>query len=196
MTKKMPSTFFNMLLALILSSVISSLTLAGVFLLTKDKIQEVKTQEKIMAFKNILPLFDNNPYDDQYTVHHPEGDFTFYPAKKDNAVVGVAIETWTKQGYAGDIRLLVGFLPNGSIYRAVVTSHKETPGLGSKMLPSESSFSSQFDHQDPAVFQLKVKKDGGDVDAITAATITSRAYCDAMARAYRVFQKEMYESKK
>lgn len=193
---KVSSTFSNMLIALLLCAVVSSAALAGVYLLTKNKIAEVKTQDKIKAFKNILPAFDNNPYDDQYIVHHEEGDFVFYPAKKDKQLVGVAVDTWTKKGYAGDIRLLVGFLPNGSIYNIVVTSHKETPGLGSKMLPTESSFATQFNQKDPSVFKLQIKKDGGDVDAITAATVSSRAFCDAVERAYHVFKKEMYGSKK
>ena len=69
---------------------------------------------------------------------------------------------------------MAGFLPNGSIHNVTVLQHKETPGLGTKM--SEPKFSDQFPGKNPANFSLKVKKDGGQVDAITAATISQRAY--------------------
>ncbi|MGB4293017.1 MAG: FMN-binding protein [Bacteroidales bacterium] len=64
---------------------------------------------------------------------------------------------------------------------------KETPGLGTKM--TEPFFKDQFNGKNPANFKLKVKKDGGEVDAITAATITSRAFCDALERAYNTLKK-------
>jgi electron transport complex protein RnfG len=70
----------------------------------------------------------------------------------------------------------------------VVTQHKETPGLGTKM--SDPSFKDQFIDQNPESFNLLVTKDGGDVDAITAATISSRAFCDAVERAYKTYTKE------
>ena len=65
--------------------------------------------------------------------------------------------------------------------------HKETPGLGDKTDSKKSNWNKQFREKDPSKFSLVVSKDGGDVDAITAATISSRAYCDAVQRAYDVF---------
>jgi Na+-translocating ferredoxin:NAD+ oxidoreductase subunit G len=76
---------------------------------------------------------------------------------------------------------MAGFLPDGSIYKVTVLDHKETPGLGTKM--TDLKFSRQFLGKNPDSFKLLVKKDGGQVDAITAATISSRAYCDALQRA-------------
>jgi len=76
---------------------------------------------------------------------------------------------------------MAGFLADGTIHNVVVLNHKETPGLGTKM--TEPKFSDQFNGKDPDDFDLRVKKDGGDVDAITAATVSSRAYCDALQRA-------------
>ena len=75
-----------------------------------------------------------------------------------------------------------------------VISHAETPGLGAKM--TEPAFYSQFEGKNPASFRLSVTKDGGDVDAITASTITSRAFCDAVDRAYRAFQKIVNDNSK
>ena len=86
--------------------------------------------------------------------------------------------------------MLVGFLPDGTIKDIAVLENKETPGLGDKMLKSKSNWSTQFEEKNPANFKLKVKKDGGDVDAITAATISSRAFCDAVQRAYNALETE------
>jgi electron transport complex protein RnfG len=84
---------------------------------------------------------------------------------------------------------MVGFKPDGTIHNISVLDHAETPGLGSKIEKSSSSWSEQFNGKNPTDFQLQVRKDGGDVDAITAATISSRAYCDAVQKAYKAFQK-------
>lgn len=83
---------------------------------------------------------------------------------------------------------MVGFLPDGTIHRVETLSHNETPGLGDKIDRSKSDFSVQFEGKNPRTFRLAVRKDGGDVDAITASTISSRAYADALTRAYHVFE--------
>ena len=89
------------------------------------------------------------------------------------------------------IKIMVGFRPDGTLYDVAVLEHIETPGLGDKMEKEKSydkrtgeSWTSQFIGIDPATFSLMVRQDDGDVDAITAATITSRAFCDAVQRAY------------
>ena len=87
---------------------------------------------------------------------------------------------------------MAGFKPDGTIINITVLEQKETPGLGTKMVLTElritSSRISSMERILP-VFALKVKKDGGHVDAITAATISSRAFCDAVQRAYNTFEK-------
>ncbi len=186
---KTPSTFFNMMLALFLCSFISAAALGGVNILTKDKIAFSKTAAKVAAFGSVLPEFNNNPFDEKYVVPTDKGDLVFYRAKKDGKLVGIAVDTFSMNGYAGKVSVLAGFLPNGAIYNAVVTDHKETPGLGSKIDAAQSDFPLQFKGKDLAVFRLKVKKDGGDVDAITAATVSSRAYCDALQTAYEAVKK-------
>jgi electron transport complex protein RnfG len=82
---------------------------------------------------------------------------------------------------------MAGFKPDGTIIGISVLNHKETPGLGTKI--TEPEFKEQFTGKNPGEFILKVKKDGGQVDAITAATISSRAFCDAIQRAYNTIQK-------
>ena len=82
---------------------------------------------------------------------------------------------------------MIGFKPSGEIENIAVLEQKETPGLGTKM--TETKFLQQFNGVNISTFQLKVKKDGGDVDALTGATISSRAFCDATQMAYDAFIK-------
>ena len=123
-----------------------------------------------------------------YRLPTGEGDsLDIYPAKKNGEIVGYAVNTYTSIGFSGNISLMAGFKTDGTILSITVLDHKETPGLGTKM--TEPEFKEQFTGKNPAEFTLKVKKDGGPVDAITAATISSRAFCDAVQRAYNTLQK-------
>ena len=86
---------------------------------------------------------------------------------------------------------MVGFNPEGTIIDVVHLQHAETPGLGDKIEKAKSNWSDQFIGLDPQSADLRVTKDNGDIDAITAATITSRAYCDAIQRAYNTFSDQV-----
>ena len=80
------------------------------------------------------------------------------------------------------------FKTDGSIHNIAVLAHKETPGLGDKMQKNKSGWSNQFNGKNPGEKEVLVKQDGGDIDAITASTITSRAFCDAVARAEKAYK--------
>lgn len=103
-----------------------------------------------------------------------------YFSTKDGEVIGIAVKS-TVSGFGGPLTLMVGLLPDGTVYNTSVLSHSETPGLGAKC--TEESFFGQFKGWNPEQKKLLVKKDGGDVDAITASTITSRAYTLAIQNA-------------
>ena len=135
----------------------------------------------------VVPEFDNEPGNESYTMEIDGGTLIFFPAKKDGELVGTAVSTFTNKGFSGNIKIMVGLLPDGTINNISVLEHKETPGLGDKMSKSKSTWSVQFNGKNPADFRLKVTKDGGDVDAITASTISSRAFCDAVDRAYNAY---------
>ena len=112
------------------------------------------------------------------------GELEFYPAKKNGELVGTAVKTYTNNGFGGKIWLMVGFNPDGSVANYSVLEHKETPGLGSKMdVWFTPNGKGNITGKTPGTQGLKVSKDGGDVDAITAATISSRAFLDAVNRA-------------
>jgi len=185
---KTESTFKNMVLSLTLISLGASACLGYVYQITKAPIELSVLNKKLTAIKQVVPDFNNNPNDEMYKLATGEGDsLEIYPAKKDSVVVGYAINTNTKKGFSGNISLMAGFKPDGTIINITVLEQKETPGLGTKM--TEPLFKDQFNSKNPSNFNLKVKKDGGPVDAITAATISSRAFCDAVQRAYNTLQK-------
>ncbi|HEY5470462.1 MAG TPA: RnfABCDGE type electron transport complex subunit G [Bacteroidales bacterium] len=185
---KTESTFKNMVLSLTLISLGAAACLGFVYQMTKVPIELSVLNKKLSAIKLVVPEFTNNPNDEMYRLATGEGDsLEIYPAKKDGEIVGYAVNTYTNKGFSGNINLMAGFRPDGTIINISVLEQKETPGLGTKM--TEPKFKDQFNGKNPSGFFLKVKKDGGQVDAITAATISSRAFCDAIQRAYNTLQK-------
>jgi len=185
---KTESTFKNMVLSLTLISLISSACLGFVYEFTKKPIELSNLNKKLNAIKQVVPDFTNNPNEEMFLLPTDDGDsLEIYPAKKDDTIVGYAVNTYTSKGFSGNIRLMAGFKPDGTIINITILEQKETPGLGTKM--TEPEFKNQFNDKNPAEFLLKVKKDGGPVDAITAATISSRAFCDAVTKAYNTLQK-------
>jgi electron transport complex protein RnfG len=190
---KTESTFRNMLLTLLIITAVAAFALAGVYNLTKEPIERARLAKKIAALNQVLPAFDtvisvNIEFPD---LAMPLG-FNF--ALKDGDTVGIAVETFTMDGFSGLIKAMVGFAPDGTIIDVVHLEHKETPGLGDKVEKKKSTWSDQFKGKHPDNFRLKVEKDGGDVDAITAATITSRAYAGAIERAFIAFKAQKGEN--
>ncbi len=184
---KKESTFLNMVLTLFLVTLVAAGLLGSVYSLTKEPIRLAELKRKNEAIRMVVPAFDNEPTQ-EVAKKYVDGDtLYFYTARKGDEVNGIAVETFTNEGFSGKFKLMVGFKPDGTILDIAVISHAETPGLGDKMEQDKSDFSAQFKGKDPATFKLSVKKDRGDVDAITASTITSRAYCDAVQRAYDAF---------
>lgn len=181
------SNFLNMTLCLFLVCFVCSSILGLVYAVTKNPINEAIVAKTNNAIAGVVPEFDNKPSDESFEVTLDGKISKVYPAKKAGEIVGYAIESSTSKGFSGKILIMVGFTPDGSIYNTSVISHAETPGLGDKMDASKSDFSKQFMGQHPDTFKLSVKKDGGDIDAITASTITSRAFADAVESAYKAF---------
>jgi len=183
---KRESTFGNMVIVLFLVTFIASATLGGIYELTKGPIELAKQAKKESSIKQVLPEFDKLK---SYKIKPEDGtdSLEFNDAYLNNELIGTAIETYTDKGFSGRVKIMVGLLPDGSIYNTAVVEHKETPGLGDKMDASKSDFSEQFKGKMPTKENLTVKKDGGNVDAITAATISSRAFCDAVERASKAY---------
>lgn len=188
--EKLKSTLPNMLLSLTGISLIAGAILALVYNATLEPIAKAKTDALNAAIKAVTPEFDNDPSKEAYMAATSDGDsLKVYPAKKNGEFVGAAIESNTSKGFSGEIKVIVGFDKSGKILNYSVLQHAETPGLGAKMQDwfrtdkNKQSIIGRTLTNGP----LKVTKDGGDVDAITAATITSRAFLDAVNRAYSAF---------
>ncbi len=181
------STFRNMVVCLFLICFVCSGLLAVVNALTEAPIAEANVAKINASIAAVVPTFDNEPSSEVFQVTVGSDAISVYPATLEGALVGYAVETFSNKGFGGRITLMVGFQPDGTVYNTSVVSHAETPGLGDKMDASKSNFSEQFKGIHPSTFRLAVKKDGGDIDAITASTITSRAFADAVSRAYEAF---------
>ncbi len=179
-------TLLNMFVALFVICIVAGGVLGIVFNATKDPIAAAENAKRTAAIKNVLPEFKTLKTVNVKSAME-DAEIPFHLAyDADNNFIGAAIETFTNKGFSGNISLMVGILADGTIKNISVLQHAETPGLGSKM--EEETFKGQFCDKNPASFNFSVKKDGGDVDAITAATISSRAFCDAVNRALSTFE--------
>ena len=178
------SSFKNMTLCLLVICLVCSGLLAGVYVLTKDTIESADKSKNEAAIKEVLPKGAVS-FDEEKEVSLAGKTYTYVAAYdvKGN-LVGYAIDV-TPVGFGGPIKIKVGFNAEGVIWNTKVLSQSETPGLGAKC--TESSFADQFKQFNPAEKSLKVTKDGGDVNAITASTITSRAYAEGLETAVKVY---------
>lgn len=186
---KKESTFKNMTIALFVITAVAGLMLASVYSVTIEPIaisQKAKINE---AIKQVNPDFDAIS-DTVIMPQDGKDSLIIHRLTKGGVPSGYAVETYTDKGFSGRFSLMVGFQPDGAITNIEVLEHKETPGLGTKMaLPA---FKDQFKGIKIGELTgqaIKVKKDGGTVDAITAATISSRAFCDAVNRADAINKK-------
>jgi electron transport complex protein RnfG len=179
-------TLLNMFVALFVICIVAGGVLGIVFNATKDPIAAAENAKRTAAIKNVLPEFKTLKTVNVKSAME-DAEIPFHLAyDADNNFIGAAVETFTNKGFSGNISLMVGILADGTVKNISVLQHAETPGLGSKM--EEETFKGQFCDKNPASFNFSVKKDGGDVDAITAATISSRAFCDAVNRALSTFE--------
>ena len=187
------SSLRNMVLVLTLVCLGASAAVAVIYSVTKDPIAAAATAKTNKAIEEVVPQFDNNPSEEVLMVaadlQKPEETNKVYVAKKGGEVVGYAVESTTKKGFGGAFSIMVGFTPDGKVFNTSVLSHSETPGLGAKITDKGSHFITQWKGKNltDGSVNLSVKKDGGDIDAITASTISSRAFCDAMERAANTF---------
>lgn len=175
------SSFKNMVITLSVICLVCSALLGVVYSVTKAPIEAAELTKINNAIKAVVPECDNNPSEEMIEV---EGGVV-YPAKVNGNIVGYAIKVKVS-GFGGPIQMMVGFKADGTIYNTSVISHSETPGLGAK-ITGEIPTRTQIVGKNPASSNLTVTKDGGEIDAITASTITSRAFLKGVDAAYKVF---------
>ena len=177
------SNLVNMVAVLSLTCLLCSAILGGAYALTKEPIEKAAADKTARSIALVVPEFDS--VSEEMTAILGEREYKYYQAVKDGVPVGYAIVS-KAGGFGGDIVLMVGLDTAGVVCNTSVLSHSETPGLGAKCT-SDEGFMAQWKGFDPSVKILSVKKDGGDVDAITASTITSRAYAKAVETAIAVY---------
>jgi len=178
------SNLKNMLLCLTLTCLFCSAVLGGVYALTKELIAKAQQAELEASLRCVVPddssisvepqilTLDGNPYE-CYLATGPEGQKAY------------AVKS-TVNGFGGPLTVLVGIY-DGKVFATKVLSHSETPGLGAKCSEADSHFVLQFTGYDFSGGKLPaLKKDGGSLDAITASTITSRAYTLCVANAVKL----------
>lgn len=177
----MKSTLKTMVISLTSLTLIVGLALAAVKILTDEPIAKAQEQALNNALQEVLPTFDNIE-----ASQLPDGQ-TIYTATSNEELSGIAVETYTDEGFGGRISILVGFDKNNTLHGYRVLSHSETPGLGANM---DSWFMAEETTHNVvgSTGELHVKADGGDIDAMTGATITSRAFLGAVNRARTVAQ--------
>jgi electron transport complex protein RnfG len=181
----MKSSLKNMVLVLFCITLISSACVGLVNMITVDPIAKAKEAAVKAALAAVLPEFDTTEKSEHTA---DELSIIAHKATKSGKVVGYAIETATKSGFSGMIKMMVGFDTKGTIININVLEQNETPGLGAKMTEEGNPLLASIKGKSASKFNFKVRKDGGEVDALTAATISSRAYAEAVARAYQVFE--------
>ncbi len=185
--QKKESTFLNMVLSLLVITLAAGFSLGYVNDITLEPKAKAKLAKKVNALKTVLPEFDNDAVSEVLVVKSEsvKDSIEIYPAFQNGEFVGAAVTGFSEKGYSGLVKIMVGFTPDGRIYNISVLEQKETPGLGTKM--KGEKFLRQFRDKDPSRYDLKVEKDGGEVDALTGATITTRAFTEATQLAYDVF---------
>ena len=178
--KKLESSFMNMVIVLTLITVIAAACLGAMNNVTAEPIAASKKAKQEAAIKAVLPEFVSVEED------NVNGQKIFRAYDANGAIVGIAIET-AELGFGGDITTMVGFDANGVLVEYSLLQHAETPGLGSKLV---DWFKVKSDIRGAGAnkMPLRVSKDGGEFDAITAATISSRAFLNSINKAYETYQ--------
>ncbi|CAA6604061.1 putative oxidoreductase [Rhodospirillaceae bacterium LM-1] len=166
--------------------------LAFTDLFTDEPIKQRRIEDLQNSLVQVLPpaIYDNNPALDTFMVPGEDGkERKVYRATKEGKVTGVAYETYG-QGYAGQIKIIMGVDPQGKILGVRAVQHKETPGLGDKIEPKKGPWILQFNGlsiDNPPPNMWKVKKDGGKFDQFSGATITPRAVVTGIRKGLEFF---------
>lgn len=188
---KRESTFINMVLTLFAVTAIAATALGYVYDLTKDAIELAKLKAQAEAITKVLPAYES--LGESYKILAEAGgdSLEIFPAFNGENLVGIAVKTYTNNGFSGFISIMAGIDNSGNISGYEVLEHAETPGLGSKMgvwFNNTEKPNQNVIGKSPITTKFEVSKDGGDIDAITASTITSRAFLEALVRAYKAYE--------
>jgi len=177
---------------LVAFALVGTVPVAGLYYSTADKIAANLQATRLRSINEVISadLYDNDILQDPITIFDENllpGDTaaTIYIARKQTAMVAAIFETVAPDGYSGSIRMLVGVNATGDLTGVRILEHRETPGLGDTIDQYHSDYLDVFPGkslQNPTAQRWAVKKDGGDFDQLTGATITPRAVVKAIKR--------------
>lgn len=180
--------FLRYVAVLVIICSVSAAVLATVYEVTKEPIAASRRQQTLDAIQTVLPTFDRVV--DAEEVRQALGDGAalpeIYPAFSGGVLIGAAIKVTDPGGYGGDVTYMVGVTADERISAIRLLAHKETPGLGTKL--AEEPFAGQFRGLELPPGGLHVDKDGGPIQSITGATISSRTATNAAARAVEIYR--------
>jgi electron transport complex protein RnfG len=191
--KKLESNFKNMVLVLSSITLFAALILSSLYSVTKEPIAKSKLAKEQNAIKEVLPPYDHFDANAIIVQDGVETMKVYKAYDKKNTFVGAAVETTSNNGFSGNIDIMVGFDNEGVIINYKVLEQHETPGLGTKMV---DWFKMEIKNQsiigkNAGTANLSVTKSGGEIDAITAATISSKAFLFAVRNAYYAYSKNV-----
>ena len=182
-----------MILSLGIIGVVAGGLLGGMYAITKKPIAEAEKKQLTASIAEVAPAFDNSPEDDRDTIKMEGKDFVVYPAMEGGKLNGAAVLGYTMEGFSGEVAVLCGFDADGNVKDYRVIRQGETPGLGAKMEEwfHDPTGARSVIGKNPSVQSFYVTKDkdkNGEIDAITAATISSRAFLGVLRDAYVVYR--------
>ncbi len=177
----------NLSLRLALICGVAALLLSQVDGFTREPIRLALHKAKMEAVEAVLPTFDNAPDADRVDLGDPEALREYYRGYRGEELSGVAFKSVTYKGYSGEIEIMLGVEETGKVSGVRILRHTETPGLGTKYAVPEV-LKEYYVGRSLADTDWRVGKDGGDLDAVTGATVTGRALGEAIADGLTQFE--------
>jgi len=180
---------WKMIIALLVVGVVCTLLLATTNIFTRTPIAKAERQALMNGLMQVLPTHSNDPIQDtrELTLDGNKKTTNFYFSRNQNNVINaIAWQVNAPDGYNGSIHILMAVHPDGSIHAIQITRHKETPGLGDGITKNQPWLHS-FNDKSLSNTHWAVKKDGGDFDQFTGATITPRAVVKAVKKGLEMF---------
>ena len=181
---------FELVVVLTGICIVAGISLAKVYDITKEPIAEQRRIARMKAVNAVLPAHDNDP--DQNKIQIPwekekgkEETILIYKGLQNGQISGVSFEM-ANMGFGGELKVMMGLTIDGTIQAIEITKMAETPGLGAKIL--EPKFKKQFEGKSLQNCGFKLKKDGGDLDQVTGATISPRAVVDAIGNGLKFYK--------
>jgi len=182
----------RLLITLTLIAAGAGLVLSLVESATREPIKEQRRLQMLKALSAVLPEFDNSPDTDVVRLENgvdKKGnpvEVTFYRGRKSGELVGTAFTVVAPDGYSGNISVMIGVRPDERVNAIEILNHAETPGLGDKI--TFSSFKDLFKNKGLENADWRVKKDGGEFDQFSGATISPRAVVGAVKKGLEFFR--------